>query len=94
MNPGVLDPSPPSAPAPREADDHRPLARAVRAVSLVTLLSRVAGLVRNVVVARIFGDTAVGSAFAAAFQTPNMFRRLFGEGTFCGVHSRLCRGAA
>lgn len=80
MNPGVSDPSPPPAPAPREADDHRPLASAVRAVSLVTLLSRVAGLVRNVVVARIFGDTAIGSAFAAAFQTPNMFRRLFGEG--------------
>lgn len=85
MNPGVPEPSPapadPAQPAPpREAEDHRPLARAVRAVSLVTLVSRVAGLVRNVVVARIFGDTAVGSAFAAAFQTPNMFRRLFGEG--------------
>ncbi len=85
MNPGVSETSPapadPAQPAPpREAEDHRPLARAVRAVSLVTLVSRVAGLVRNVVVARIFGDTAVGSAFAAAFQTPNMFRRLFGEG--------------
>lgn len=64
----------------REAEDHRPLARAVGAVSSVTLLSRIAGLVRNVVIARIFGDTAIGSAFAAAFQTPNMFRRLFGEG--------------
>jgi putative peptidoglycan lipid II flippase len=80
MNPGVSDPSSSTACAPREAEDHRPLAGAVRAVSLVTLLSRIAGLVRNVVVARIFGDTAVGSAFAAAFQTPNMFRRLFGEG--------------
>lgn len=93
MNWAVSDadpsPLPPDAPKhvprveltpPREAEDHRPLARAVGAVSSVTLLSRIAGLVRNVVIARIFGDTAIGSAFAAAFQTPNMFRRLFGEG--------------
>lgn len=62
------------------APDHAPLARAVRAVSSVTLVSRFAGLARNVIIARVFGDTMVGSAFAAAFQTPNMFRRLFGEG--------------
>ena len=71
-----ISPAPPSL----EAADHAPLARAVRAVSGVTLLSRFAGLARNVIIARVFGDTMVGSAFAAAFQTPNMFRRLFGEG--------------
>ncbi|MFO0375789.1 MAG: lipid II flippase MurJ, partial [bacterium] len=46
----------------------------------MTLLSRLGGLVRDVLVGRIFGDTAVNSAFAAAFAIPNMFRRLFGEG--------------
>jgi putative peptidoglycan lipid II flippase len=46
----------------------------------VTLLSRVAGLVREVLIARVFGATAVGSAFAFAFAAPNLFRRLFGEG--------------
>ncbi len=56
------------------------LSRAVRAVSGVTLLSRFGGLVREVLVSRVFGDTALGSAFAAAFQIPNLFRRLFGEG--------------
>ncbi len=46
----------------------------------LTLVSRVLGLVRDLVTVRVFGDTAVGSAFAAAFAIPNMFRRLFGEG--------------
>lgn len=58
----------------------RGLAGAVRAVSGMTLLSRFGGLLRDVLVGRIFGDAAVGSAFASAFAIPNMFRRLFGEG--------------
>ncbi len=53
---------------------------AVRVVAFLTLISRFAGLVRDVVLARIFGDTAIGSAFAFAFLIPNLFRRLFGEG--------------
>ena len=56
------------------------LGSAVRTVSGLTLLSRVAGLVRDLILVRIFGNTAVGSAFAAAFTVPNLFRRLFGEG--------------
>ncbi len=53
---------------------------AVRAVSGVTLVSRLGGLARDVLVSRLFGDTALGSAFAAGFAIPNLFRRLFGEG--------------
>lgn len=53
---------------------------ATRTVAGLTLVSRVLGLVRDLVTVRVFGDTAVGSAFAAAFAIPNMFRRLFGEG--------------
>lgn len=56
------------------------LARAVRATSLMTLASRFGGLARDILVGRIFGATLTGSAFAAAFAIPNMFRRLFGEG--------------
>jgi putative peptidoglycan lipid II flippase len=56
------------------------LASAVRAVSGVTLLSRIGGLARDVLVARLFGDTALGSAFSAGFAIPNLFRRLLGEG--------------
>ena len=68
-------------PASAAADQsHRALAGAVRSVSLITLISRFAGLIREVLVVRIFGGTAVGSAFVAAFAIPNLFRRLFGEG--------------
>jgi putative peptidoglycan lipid II flippase len=56
------------------------LARDTRTVAGATLVSRVFGLVRDLVMVRIFGDTAVGSAFNAAFALPNLFRRLFGEG--------------
>lgn len=46
----------------------------------MTLASRIGGLARDVLVGRIFGDSALNSAFQAAFAVPNMFRRLFGEG--------------
>ncbi len=58
---------------------------ALRVVASVTLLSRILGLVRDLVTARIFGDTVVGSAFAAAFAVPNTFRRLFGEGALAAA---------
>ena len=45
-----------------------------------TLLSRVLGMVREMVCARFMGDSAVASAFIFAFQVPNLFRRLLGEG--------------
>lgn len=69
-------PPAPAAPAARGGS----LAGAVRAVSGVTLLSRVGGLLRDVLLVLIFRDTALGSAFAAGFAIPNTFRRLFGEG--------------
>lgn len=46
----------------------------------MTLLSRLTGLARDVLLARLFGASLVGSAFAAGFAIPNTFRRLFGEG--------------
>ena len=69
--------------------------RAVRSVSGLTLISRIAGLIRDLVTVRIFGDTATGSAFAAAFAIPNLFRRLFGEGAlsaaFLPAYARLLK---
>lgn len=67
-------------PHPSDDQHQQALSGAVRSVSGMTLLSRLGGLVREVLVARIFKDTAIGSAFAAGFAIPNMFRRLFGEG--------------
>jgi putative peptidoglycan lipid II flippase len=63
-----------------QSDQAAPIGGAVRTVSGLTLISRFAGLARDIVLVRVFGDTGVGSAFAAAFAIPNTFRRLFGEG--------------
>jgi putative peptidoglycan lipid II flippase len=60
--------------------ENNTLGKNTRTVAGLTLISRVFGLMRDLVTVRVFGDTAVGSAFAAAFAIPNMFRRLFGEG--------------
>lgn len=65
--------------------EHRPAARLLRGSSVVgagTLLSRVAGLARDIVVARFAGATAAADAFFVAFKIPNFFRRLFAEGAF------------
>lgn len=48
----------------------------------MTLLSRIFGLVRDVVIARLFGAGMGTDAFFVAFRIPNFFRRLFGEGAF------------
>jgi len=51
-------------------------------VSLLTLVSRVTGLVRELLMASIFGASAMTDAFNVAFRIPNLFRRFFGEGAF------------
>lgn len=51
-------------------------------VSSNTMLSRVTGLVRDVVLARAFGASAAFDAFLVAFRIPNFLRRLFAEGSF------------
>src|ERR1035438_1817447 len=54
--------------------------KASGAMAAATLLSRVLGMVREMVYARFMGDGWVASAFAFAFTVPNLFRRLLGEG--------------
>lgn len=51
-------------------------------VAVMTMLSRILGLVRDVVVAVMFGASSGADAFFVAFKIPNFFRRLFGEGAF------------
>ncbi len=58
------------------------LLRAVATVSSMTLLSRVLGFVRDVLIARIFGAGLATDAFFVAFRAPNLLRRLFAEGAF------------
>ena len=49
-------------------------------MAAATLTSRVLGMVREIVYAAFMGNGAVASAFVLAFQVPNLFRRLLGEG--------------
>jgi len=58
------------------------LLRAAGAVSALTLLSRLTGLVRDVLIARSFGAGSDVDAFWVAFRLPNLLRRLFAEGAF------------
>jgi len=51
-------------------------------VSVMTLLSRILGLARDVVVARLMGDGAGADVFFFANKIPNFLRRLFSEGAF------------
>ncbi|WP_404299547.1 murein biosynthesis integral membrane protein MurJ [Alicycliphilus denitrificans] len=58
------------------------LLKAASTVSLLTLASRVTGLVRDLLMASIFGANVLTDAFNVAFRIPNLFRRLFAEGAF------------
>ncbi|MBS03488.1 MAG: murein biosynthesis integral membrane protein MurJ [Gammaproteobacteria bacterium] len=58
------------------------LLRAGFVVSSMTMLSRVLGLVRDMVIANFFGAGGAADAFFLAFRIPNLFRRLFAEGAF------------
>ena len=49
-------------------------------VSLATLLSRVAGFFRDLLIAKFFGAAMMADAFFVAFAIPNLFRRMFMEG--------------
>jgi putative peptidoglycan lipid II flippase len=51
-------------------------------VGFWTLISRVAGLVRDIFLAKYLGDGPVAQAFVIAQSLPNMFRRFFAEGAF------------
>ncbi|MDM7941471.1 MAG: murein biosynthesis integral membrane protein MurJ [Hydrogenophaga sp.] len=51
-------------------------------VSVLTLASRITGLVRELLMAATFGASALTDAFNVAFRIPNLLRRLFAEGAF------------
>jgi putative peptidoglycan lipid II flippase len=58
------------------------LLRSSAVVGSMTMLSRVLGLVRDIVIAIFIGATANADAFFVAFKVPNFLRRLFAEGAF------------
>jgi putative peptidoglycan lipid II flippase len=58
------------------------LLRALGSVSAMTLVSRILGFVRDLLIARLFGAGAATDAFFVAFRLPNLLRRIFAEGAF------------
>lgn len=58
------------------------LLRRILTVSGFTLLSRIFGLIRDLIMARYLGVGMASDAFVIAFKLPNFFRRLFAEGAF------------
>lgn len=73
----------------------------VAIVSSTTVLSRLLGLVREIVFFIAFGVSDVGGTFILAFTLPNMFRKLLGEGALssalvpvlANVYTQQGRGA-
>lgn len=57
------------------------VSRAAGIVGFFTFLSRILGLVRDMVLASFFGSGMAADAFFVAFRIPNLLRRLFAEGT-------------
>jgi putative peptidoglycan lipid II flippase len=58
------------------------LIKSASIVSALTLASRLTGLVRELLMAAMFGASALTDAFNVAFRIPNFLRRLFAEGAF------------
>ncbi len=56
------------------------IVRAAGVLGSATMISRIMGMVRDMVVSRLFGAGLATDAFFAAFQIPNMLRRFFAEG--------------
>lgn len=60
--------------------DNRKIIKGASLVGAFTALSRVFGLLRDMVIARYFGASPATDAFFVAFRIPNTLRRLFAEG--------------
>jgi putative peptidoglycan lipid II flippase len=58
------------------------LLKTLASISSLTLLSRILGFVREILMARIFGTSMANDAFVIAYRLPNLLRRMFAEGAF------------
>lgn len=87
--PPVPSPEPPSPekpssekPSPEKPKGPKSLLRSSLLTGSMTMLSRVLGLIRDIVLASVLGAGGAMDAFAIAQKIPNFFRRLFAEGAF------------
>lgn len=68
------------------------LLRSVATVGGWTMMSRILGFIRDVLIANVVGAGMVADAFFIAFKFPNLFRRLFGEGAMNAAFVPLYAG--
>src|SRR3989475_753671 len=61
--------------------EHAKVVEAAGVIGLATLLSRVLGFARDMVLARLFGAAPAADAFFVAYRIPNLLRELFAEGS-------------
>jgi putative peptidoglycan lipid II flippase len=71
-------PATPDPPAERRMNLHK----ATGTIGGLTMVSRIAGFAREMLMSRVMGASWQADAFFVAFRLPNTFRRLFGEGAF------------
>jgi putative peptidoglycan lipid II flippase len=91
------EPGPPEAPAPPAAPPEQPPADRTTRYSLLVaagiMLSRFAGLIREMLIGRYLGTSAAADAFKAALRIPNTLQNLLGEGvlsaSFIPVYARM-----
>jgi hypothetical protein len=80
----ATNPPPTTQVEPSESSQHKStnagIVRSAGIVSVAVLLSRITGLVREVVLAHFFGASMVFDAYLAAFRIPNLMRDLLAEG--------------
>ncbi|MBU3759144.1 MAG: murein biosynthesis integral membrane protein MurJ [Candidatus Omnitrophica bacterium] len=78
---------------PHASEGKKHLVKAAGVMGLMTLASRVLGMIRDILCAKAFGTSWQWDAFVYAFSLPNFFRRLVGEGAlssaFIPVYSEL-----
>ncbi len=59
---------------------NKKLAANISSMSLAVFISRILGLVRDIIMTSLFGTSYVADAFQVGYQIPNLLRKLFGEG--------------
>ena len=69
------------------------LLRAITTVGSFTMMSRILGFVRDILIAAAIGAGPITDAFFIAFKLPNLFRRLFAEGAFSAAFVPIFAGA-
>src|ERR1700757_4703897 len=70
------------APERRPLTEKKQILKSASIISLVTIVSRVLGYVRDQRITLLLGTTLSADSFVLAYRIPNLFRRLIGDGTF------------